>query len=187
MNLDLSYLLLGAFGLSLILITMSLLLLRGTPSAKQGYSTGARFFLIALRLAIGWHCFVEGMEKLSAPNWSSEAYLREAMGPFASVFRDVAGDRLIEKLTVKDDTFPPALEREWRNYVGAFAAYYDCDEAQLKRFHTILDQPRSRYAQGVDDRQGTHHQDCRLSAGRDGGVDDAQAPRGAPETSGARP
>jgi hypothetical protein len=140
MNLDLSSMILGAFGLSLILITLSLLLLRGKPTAQPGYSTGARFFLIALRLAIGWHCFVEGMEKLSTPNWSGEAYLRESMGPFASMFRDVAGDRLIEKLTVADEKFPPTLEREWRNYAGAFAAYYDCDEAQLKRIQKILEQ-----------------------------------------------
>src|SRR5947208_6141528 len=119
MNLDLSYLMLGAFGLSLILVTLSLWLLRGTSSAQEGYSFGGRFFLIALRLAIGWHCFVEGMEKFSAPNWSSEAYLRESSGPLAPYFRDIAGDRLIEKLPDRDRAFPRALHQEWRNYVDA--------------------------------------------------------------------
>jgi len=137
MNLDLSSMILGAFGLSLILITLSLLL-RGKSAAQPGYSTGARFFLIALRLAIGWHCFVEGMEKLSTPSWSSEVYLRESMGPFASVFKDVAGDRLIEKLTVEDETFPPALDLDWRNRAAAFAAYYDLPDDKVLRAQEIV-------------------------------------------------
>jgi uncharacterized membrane protein YphA (DoxX/SURF4 family) len=143
MNLDLSSMMLGAFGLSLILISLSLLLLRGTPTAQQGYSTGARFFLIALRVAIGWHCFVEGMEKLSTPNWSSEPYLREAMGPLASTFQDVAGDRLIEKLTVKDEAFPRALDLDWRNQVAAFAAYYDLPEDKVQQALEILQKRES--------------------------------------------
>ena len=65
-------------GLSLILITLSLWLLRGNAPVQDRTNSYAKFFLIALRLAIGWHCFVEGMEKISTPGWSSEAYLREA-------------------------------------------------------------------------------------------------------------
>jgi uncharacterized membrane protein YphA (DoxX/SURF4 family) len=138
MNLDLSAMMLGAFGLSLILITLSLLLLRGAPRTQPGYATGARFFLIALRLAIGWHCFVEGMEKLHTPNWSSEPYLRESMGPLAKTFQDVAGDRLIEKLTAEDEAFPPALDLDWRNRAAAFAAYYDLPEDKVIRAQQIV-------------------------------------------------
>jgi thiosulfate dehydrogenase [quinone] large subunit len=138
MNLDLSSVMLAAFGLSLVLVTLSLVLLRGTPSAEEGYSTGARFFLIALRLAIGWHCFVEGMEKLSTPNWSGEAYLRESMGPLASYFKVVAGDRLIEKLTVKDETFPPALDLEWRKHVAAYANYFELPDDKVQQALDIL-------------------------------------------------
>ena len=132
--------LLALFGLSLILITLSLRLLRGTGSAGESYPFGARFFLIALRVAIGWHCFVEGMEKIATPNWSSEVYLRESVGPASGFFRDVAGDRLLAKVTVGDDNaFPDELEREWRDYLNAFAAYYNLDQAQLDHAQRILD------------------------------------------------
>ena len=97
-----SNILLALFGLSLILVTLSLLLLRGTAPGHQPPNFAARFFLIALRLAIGWHCFVEGMEKVSTPNWSSEAYLRESIGPLAPYCRDMAGDRLIVAGTNED-------------------------------------------------------------------------------------
>lgn len=138
--------LLALFGLSLILITLSLRFLRGTNQAGDSYSCTARFFLIALRVAIGWHCFVEGMEKISTPNWSSEVYLRESMGPLSGVFRGVAGDRLIAKATLgPEDSFPVELDREWRDYLNAFATHYDLDAAQLKRAQGILDQRKADY------------------------------------------
>lgn len=135
--------LLALLGLSLILITLSLRLLRGAPPGDT-YSSTARFFLIALRLAIGWHCLVEGMEKLATPNWSSEAYLRESVGPLSGVFRSLAGDRLIAKVTLgPDDSFPAELDREWRDYVNAFEAYYDLNAEQKGRAEAILDQRKN--------------------------------------------
>src|SRR5947209_2590999 len=108
----LSAVLLVLFGLSLILTTLSLRFLRGSTQASEPLSGSARFFLVALRLAIGWHCFFEGMEKLTTPNWTSETYLRESVGPFSSVFRAVAGDRVLDRLTFDEKTFPPALDRD---------------------------------------------------------------------------
>lgn len=138
-----SLILLACFGLSLILITLSLRLLQGAAPGET-YSSPARFFLIALRVAIGWHCFVEGMEKLSAPNWSSEAYLREASGPLAGPYHWAAGDRLIDKLTLgADESFPPELDREWQQYFDAFAAYHELDADQLTRAQAIFDQRKS--------------------------------------------
>src|ERR1700686_3181481 len=98
MTLFFSGFLLALFGLSLILITLSLRYLRADetlPNGRGSLNNGARFFLIALRLAIGWHCFIEGMEKITTPNWSSEGYLRESIGPLSGVYRDIAGDRLV--------------------------------------------------------------------------------------------
>lgn len=144
MSLIFSGVLLASFGLSLILITLSLRLLRGANPAGDSYSCAARFFLICLRLAIGWHCFVEGMEKISTPGWSSEAYLRESMGPLAGFYRDLAGDRLIDKLNVgPDNAFPSELDREWREYLDAFAAYYDLDAEQRQRAEAILKERES--------------------------------------------
>jgi uncharacterized membrane protein YphA (DoxX/SURF4 family) len=136
--------LLALFGLSLILITLSLRLLRGAEPVAEAYPTTARFFLIALRLAIGWHCFVEGMEKVTSPNWSSEAYLRESVGPLSEGYRWVAGDRLIAKAMLgPDDSFPSELEREWRDYFDAFAAHYQLNEQELQRAQAIFDQRKS--------------------------------------------
>ena len=144
MSLAFSLLTLALVGASLILITLSLRFLRATATPADSTNPAARFFLIALRVAIGWHCFVEGMEKVATPAWSSETYLRESMGPCAGLFRWVAGDRLIEKLdTGADDAFPPALEREWRDYLNAFAAYYELDAEQLQRAQGIFDQRKS--------------------------------------------
>ena len=145
MSLIFSSVLLAAFGLSLILITLSLRLLRGANPAGDSYPVGARFFLICLRLAIGWHCFVEGMEKFSAASWSSEAYLRESAGPLSGLYRPIAGDRLIEKLTFgPNDEFPDQLDREWRAYVDAFSAYYNLTDEQVARARAVSDQPQGR-------------------------------------------
>lgn len=136
--------LLALFGVSLILITLSLRLARSTAATGDTSSSASRFFLIALRVAIGWHCFVEGMEKMSLPNWSSESYLRESTGPLSGLYRWVPGDRLIAKATVgADGSFPAELEREWRQYLNAFAAFHDLDKAQVERAQGMLDQRKS--------------------------------------------
>ena len=58
--------------------------------------------LVLLRLAIGWHFFIEGMDKLHTPTWTSAGYLREATGPLAPRFRALAGDTLVQILAVYD-------------------------------------------------------------------------------------
>src|SRR5882724_12315192 len=95
------------FGLTLLLVTIASLLWRGTGRPADT-STPARIFLVLLRLAIGWHCFVEGMDKLQNPAWSSEAYLRESVGPLSGLFRGLAGDRLFAKLVLTDKEHAPA-------------------------------------------------------------------------------
>src|SRR5262249_86853 len=97
--------------------------------------------LVCLRLAIGWHFLVEGLDKVNADSWSSEPYLRESSGPLANQFRHIAGDPIAEKLTPlplrpdEDSTktpyykrFPPALDREWNAYFERFAAHYRLGE-----------------------------------------------------------
>src|SRR4051794_11566115 len=110
MTLIFSGFLLALFGLSLILITLSLRWLRRDepPAVPGSLNSFGRFFLITLRLAIGWHCFIEGMEKVNTPNWSSETYLRESIGPLSGVYRNLAGDRLVAKLTIDADGALPA-------------------------------------------------------------------------------
>lgn len=140
MTLIFSLMVLALFGVSALMIVLSLRLLRSTTPGDTT-SNAARFFLVALRLAIGWHCFIEGMEKLYSPIWTSETYLRESIGPFSGVFRWVAGDRLIERVdTGEGDTFPAQLDREWRAYANAFARYYELDGEAQQRVTGIVDQ-----------------------------------------------
>jgi thiosulfate dehydrogenase (quinone) large subunit len=46
--------------------------------------------LIALRVAIGWHFFYEGLIKLLSPNWSSMGFLLESEGFLSPVFQRIA-------------------------------------------------------------------------------------------------
>jgi thiosulfate dehydrogenase [quinone] large subunit len=45
-----------------------------------------------LRVAIGWHFLYEGLAKLTAPSWSAAGYLKQARGPFADLFKALAGN-----------------------------------------------------------------------------------------------
>lgn len=98
------------------------------------------FFLVVLRLAIGWHIFFAGVEKVRAPNWSSEGYLREASGPLAPQFRELAGDGLVDRLTPLpgdaqmplNQRFPAALAVDWQTYFDRFAAHYNLTDEQRR-------------------------------------------------------
>lgn len=137
-----TFLLIPAF----ILIWVSLDLTRKNDGEViSGWNLGTRYFLVLLRLAIGWHFLVEGIDKLNSATWSSEAYLREATGPLAPLFRNLAGDPLVDRLTVgADRTFPPQLDIDWDNYLAAFTAQFELDEAQRQQAATSMEQARSK-------------------------------------------
>ncbi len=142
------------FGLTLLFTTLSLFLQR--RAVNETYSTPARFFLVALRLAIGWHCFIEGMEKLHTPGWSSEPYLREATGPLAEHFRRLAGDRLIDKLTMSSEKeLPPALDAEWNAYFNEFTRHYQLEPEKIseadKKFQQARDKTTEWLAKGKEE------------------------------------
>jgi uncharacterized membrane protein YphA (DoxX/SURF4 family) len=112
---------------------------------ETGINSWSRFFLVGLRLVIGWHFLVEGLEKLHSQTWSGETYLRESTGPLASTFRALAGDRLTAKLTVgADHAFPSELEVEWRAYLDGVVDFYQLDEEYAKRARGIYEQARAR-------------------------------------------
>jgi thiosulfate dehydrogenase [quinone] large subunit len=48
--------------------------------------------VVALRVLIGWHFLYEGLSKLTTPGWSAAGYLLQSRGPFAGLFRWMAGD-----------------------------------------------------------------------------------------------
>jgi uncharacterized membrane protein YphA (DoxX/SURF4 family) len=106
---------------------------------------GTRFFLVTLRLAIGWHILFEGLDKFYSPTWSSEAYLREAVGPLAPTFRDLAGDGLLARLTpAPGNSFPEALDHDWQTYFDKFQRHYPLSEEQSAQTKTVFDQARSK-------------------------------------------
>jgi len=106
------------------------------------------FFLVVLRLAIGWHIFFAGVEKVRAPNWTSAGYLREASGPLAPQFRELAGDGLVERLTPLpgdsqmplNQRFPPALAVDWQTYADRLADHYQLSDDQRRRVEDKLRQ-----------------------------------------------
>src|SRR2546423_11907601 len=105
-------------GLVVLFLFLSILLTPGTRAGGEPIGRGTRFFLVALRLAIGWHFLTEGIDKLNNPSWSSENYLRASTGPLADYFRGVADQDLLAKLTPgPGGEFPPALDSEWRRYL----------------------------------------------------------------------
>jgi uncharacterized membrane protein YphA (DoxX/SURF4 family) len=153
------------------------------------------FFLLALRLAIGWHFLFEGVHKIhshyigaseTSRPFSSEMYFTLGEGPAAAEMRKRLGDpagQLNAKLSdekvsaelkkiapnarlgrgpggdtpeeytrmvadpetaVRDmDRFakmvPPAVEKDWADFVAAFADKYKLSEAEKKKIDGKLD------------------------------------------------
>jgi uncharacterized membrane protein YphA (DoxX/SURF4 family) len=142
MTLDAFHWLLIAAGAALILLTLSVFLRRGS-GVVETYNTPARFFLVALRLAIGWQMLVEGLDKINAPAWTSEPYLREAYGPLAPYYRNLAGDRLVDKLTAPaDGEVPAALDIEWQAAFDAYGTHYSLTPEQLEKAQDKLRQAK---------------------------------------------
>jgi uncharacterized membrane protein YphA (DoxX/SURF4 family) len=136
--------------------------------AKISFWTCA--LLVLLRLAIGWHFFIEGLEKVNNDSWSSETYLRESAGPLAPRFHELAGDPLAERLTPlpaapgEDPTkvsyaerFPPALAADWQSYYEHFVGHYGLDDNQQATAKDKLKQAKEQtviWMLGVPDKDG---------------------------------
>ncbi|MCC9604459.1 DoxX family membrane protein [Blastopirellula sp. JC732] len=67
--------------------------------------------IVALRLVIGWHFFMEGSKKIKSGEFSSAGFLRNAKGPFADYFRNLSDD-------------PNGRKRLDRDYVLGWWDYY---------------------------------------------------------------
>jgi len=131
--------------LALVLVWVSLTLSRSNEGRQTGWGLGTRYFLVLLRLSIGWHFLVEGLDKLNSPAWSSEIYLQEATGPLAPHFRELAGDKLASTLTVgPDKQLPEDLKSTWQAYFEEFKSHYSLDEDQTKRAEMIFRQSESK-------------------------------------------
>lgn len=58
----------------------------------MNYSNHQLFWLVALRVLIGWHFLYEGLIKLINPNWSSVGFLLDSEGPFSIFFHNLASN-----------------------------------------------------------------------------------------------
>lgn len=106
-----------------------------------------KLFLVLLRLAIGWHLFVEGSAKLetfftgptgTSKPFSSKGYLQQSQGPLAPYFRKLAGDP--DAYTLQMLEKPEQLEAQWRDYVTRYSAHYQLDATQQAKAQEVLKQ-----------------------------------------------
>jgi thiosulfate dehydrogenase [quinone] large subunit len=54
-------------------------------------SRASMIAITLLRVVVGWHFLYEGIAKLTSPSWSAAGYLKQARGPFADLFKWLAG------------------------------------------------------------------------------------------------
>ncbi len=90
----------------------------------------AAFFIILLRVAIGWHFLNEGVEKYESSQhgkegFSAEIYLRNANGPLAPYFREMVPD-----VNGRDLLDLTKLKAAWRADVERIADHFKFNEAQ---------------------------------------------------------
>lgn len=59
------------------------------------YQKPQLFFLVTLRIFIGWHFLFEGLIKLFNPGWTAKGYLLSSQGIFSGLFIDLAESGLV--------------------------------------------------------------------------------------------
>jgi uncharacterized membrane protein YphA (DoxX/SURF4 family) len=122
-------------------------------------SAWTAFFLVLLRLAIGWHFAYEGYHKIHSTYtdkpFTADAYFREAEGPLGNVMRRVVGDAdatALALLTPKPaeaagkprDRLPDALGQQYDDYLKRFEAYYPLTDARKQEAAGKLDQAKDQ-------------------------------------------
>ncbi len=100
----------------------------------------AAFFIVLLRIAIGWHFLHEGVEKVTSTYggkepFSAEIYLRNANGPFAPYFRQMIPD--VDSLAQLD---PEHVKAEWTQTFRGSRVTSGSTPEQQKQAQTILDE-----------------------------------------------
>jgi uncharacterized membrane protein YphA (DoxX/SURF4 family) len=116
----------------------------------------ACFFLVALRLVIGWHFLIEGAHKIHTHRvgktptntpWSGEGFFREGYGPAAPFARSLLGlgeGNSLARLKVEGNQFPPALAADWQSLFDRFVAHYGLSAEQRQKGQDILDAHKSQ-------------------------------------------
>src|SRR5262245_13663233 len=117
------------------------------------------FFLVVLRLVIGWHFLVEGYHKFhthqlgeTATNkpWTGEAFFREGIGPAAQAFRDVLGDPdklALARLKGDGQNLPATVAADWEDYFNRFVNFYSLTDEQRNKAQSLFDEAKKKTAQ----------------------------------------
>jgi uncharacterized membrane protein YphA (DoxX/SURF4 family) len=97
------------------------------------------FFLVLLRIAIGWHFLTEGLDKVESTRYgnqpfSAEIYLRNSSGPFAPYFRGMLPD--VNGLALLD---PVRLKAGWTEAVERIEKHYGFIQDQKEKAQKVLD------------------------------------------------
>lgn len=100
--------------------------------------------LIALRVAIGWHFFYEGVWKIKhADEFSARPFLTMAKGPFAPMFHAMVPDLDGEvrlALTETDEGFTSQVYLDaWTETKEAFVGDYQLTEEQITKVDKLLE------------------------------------------------
>jgi uncharacterized membrane protein YphA (DoxX/SURF4 family) len=98
----------------------------------------AAFFIVLLRVAIGWHFLYEGVEKFESTQtdkdrFSAEVYLRNATGPLAPYYRGMLPD--VNSLAVLDQA---KLKAGWSDDVTRIADHLGFTQEQRTEAQKIL-------------------------------------------------
>jgi len=59
---------------------------------ENKYTSPQTFFLVALRILLGWYFLYEGLVKIANPDWSSFGYLMDSKGLFEGMFQSMAAN-----------------------------------------------------------------------------------------------
>lgn len=128
------------------------------------------FFLLALRLAIGWQFLFEGLHKIHSHYigvsefnrpFTSEPYFKDAPGPLAPYIRSMNGDPskvIADRLTPKQETNPQAFAKlseadQAALCPDAVAKELDAFAATLNKSATSEKAAFARWVYGVDRRE----------------------------------
>ncbi len=121
-----------------------------TPLGTSRYQIGflAALVIVALRVGIGLHFYLEGMSKLRDPKPFSAAFLSNAKGPLAPLYRQMVWDADGLFRLNYDYTY-----HHWDDYKNRIAAHFRFDEPQLARAQEIFDAYVRRFAFLINEKQ----------------------------------
>lgn len=107
------------------------------PDLKR-ITFSAAFFLVMLRISVGWQFFYEGLWKIESQQtsspWTAKGYLKNAQGPLRSEFR-----KLTEDLDDFDWLDYDKTSQRWDDWQERFVEHYELDDKQKRSLRILID------------------------------------------------